>query len=66
MTEKEFEEYLKKEVKTIQKLAQEVYPNEDVDNFLTITIDLGSDYYDCWTLDHTVNFNSYMMRREDE
>lgn len=65
MTEKEFEEYLKKEVKEIQKLAKEVYPNKDADNYLTITIDLGSDYYDCWTLDHTINFNSFMDKEDD-
>lgn len=59
MTEKEFEEYLKKEVKTIQKLAQEVYPNEVDSTFLTISIDLGSDYYNCWTLDKQINFTNY-------
>lgn len=58
MTEKELKEYLEKEVAKIQKLAREVYPNEEEETYLLISIDLGSNYRTGYTIDNKINFIS--------
>ena len=59
MTAKEFEKYLEKEVETIQKLAREVFPNEEENTYLSICIDLGSNYRTGYTIDNKIDFVSF-------
>lgn len=59
MTEKEFENYLEHEVAKIQKLARKVYPNEEEETYLSICIDLGSNYRTGYTIDNKIDFVSF-------